>query len=145
MELDNLSKRKKIFMGISFCIGKNTQQDIALNIVSKKGWHKKYSMHFFQFSAYIGWGLLLSLQPPFYPLEAEKKGATPSQYGFVFGIANLAAFIFAPIFGKFGAQIGPKLLYNVGAFTQGFVGVSFGFLKYVQDAAPFLGLSYFLR
>ena len=49
------------------------------------------------------------------------------------------------IFGKFGAQIGPKLLYNMGAFTQGFVGVSFGFLKYVQDAAPFLGLSYFLR
>ena len=87
----------------------------------------------------------MSLQPPFYPLEAEKKGATPSQYGFVFGIANLAAFIFAPIFGKFGAQIGPKLLYNMGAFTQGFVGVSFGFLKYVQDAAPFLGLSYFLR
>ena len=36
--------------------------------------------------AYIGWGLLLSLQPPFYPLEAELKGATPSQYGFVFGI-----------------------------------------------------------
>ncbi len=25
------------------------------------------------------WGLLLSLQPPFYPSEAEKKGATPSQ------------------------------------------------------------------
>ena len=52
------------------------------------------------FTAYIGWGLLLSLQPPFYPSEAEKKGATPSQYGFVFGIANLAAFIFAPIFGQ---------------------------------------------
>ena len=26
LELENLSKRKKIFMGISFCIGKNTQQ-----------------------------------------------------------------------------------------------------------------------
>lgn len=95
--------------------------------------------------AYIGWGLLLSLQPPFYPLEAEKKGATLSQYGFVFGIANLAAFIFAPIFGKFGAQIGPKLLLNLGAFTQGCVGVSFGFLKYVQNTGTFLGLSYFLR
>ena len=57
----------------------------------------------------------------------------------------MAAFIFAPIFGKFGAQIGPKLLYNVGAFTQGCVGVSFGFLKYVESAGPFLGLSYFLR
>ena len=96
-------------------------------------------------SAYIGWGLLLSLQPPFYPSEAEKKGATPSQYGFVFGIANLAAFIFAPIFGRFGSKLGPKLVYNLGAFTQGIVGISFGFLGYIQNAAPFLGLSYFLR
>ena len=38
------------------------------------------------------------------------------QYGFVFGIANLAAFLFAPIFGKFGTRIGPKLLCNSGAY-----------------------------
>ena len=30
-------------------------------------------------AAYVTWGLLISLQPPFYPSEAEKKGATPSQ------------------------------------------------------------------
>ena len=30
-------------------------------------------------SAYCVWGLLISLQPPFYPQEAEKKGASPSQ------------------------------------------------------------------
>ena len=30
-------------------------------------------------SAYFVWGLLISLQPPFYPSEAESKGATPSQ------------------------------------------------------------------
>ena len=30
-------------------------------------------------AAYIVWGILISLQPPFYPLEAEKKGATPHQ------------------------------------------------------------------
>ena len=30
-------------------------------------------------SAYMVWGALISLQPPFYPTEAEKKGATPSQ------------------------------------------------------------------
>ena len=29
--------------------------------------------------AYIVWGALISLQPPFYPTEAEKKGATPAQ------------------------------------------------------------------
>ena len=99
----------------------------------------------FCITAYIGWGLLLSLQPPFYPSEAEKKGATPSQYGFVFGIANLAAFIFAPIFARYGTKIGAKLVYNSGAFIQGFVGISFGFLVYIQSAGAFLGLSYFLR
>ncbi len=79
------------------------------------------------------------MQPPFYPSEAEKKGATPSQvifkilvfvilfflefnfqYGFVFGIAHLAAFLTAPIFGRWGARMGPKLLYNAGAFVQVF-------------------------
>ena len=29
--------------------------------------------------SYIIWGLTVSLTPPFYPGEAEKKGATPSQ------------------------------------------------------------------
>ena len=30
-------------------------------------------------TAYIVWGALISLQPPFYPTEAAKKGASPSQ------------------------------------------------------------------
>ena len=29
--------------------------------------------------SYIVWGASTSLTPPFYPEEAEKKGATPSQ------------------------------------------------------------------
>jgi uncharacterized membrane protein (DUF485 family) len=43
---------------------------------------------------YIALGLLISLQPPFYPSEAEKIGASPAEYGFVFGIANLSLFLF---------------------------------------------------
>ena len=107
--------------------------------------YKEYKKYFILFAASVGWGLLISLQPPFYPSEAEKRGATPSQYGFVFGITNLAAFIFAPIFGANGTQIGPKLLYNCGAFLQGICGLCFGFLAFVQEVAPFLGLSYLLR
>ena len=49
---------------------------------------------FILFPVYIALGLLLSLQPPFYPSEAEAMGATPAEYGFVFGIANLSLFIF---------------------------------------------------
>ena len=97
------------------------------------------------FSAHLGWGLLLGLQAPFYPKEAELKGATKSQYGSVFGTAALAAFIFSTIFGKYGVQLGPKLVYNIGAFSQAFIGISFGFLKYVKDVNTFLGLSYLLR
>ena len=127
-------------------------QDFNFIIILQEFWmeifwicHKIKFLYFSIFSAYIGWGLLLSLQPPFYPSEAEKKGATPSQYGFVFGIANLAAFLFAPFFGRYGSKIGPKILYNFGAFTQGFVGITFGFLVYIENAGAFLGLSYLLR
>ena len=106
-----------------------------------KTFHRTFSI----ISAYLGWGLLLGLQAPFYPKEAELKGATSSQYGSVFGTASLAAFIFSTIFGKFSVKIGPKLVYNIGAFAQAIIGIIFGFLKYVQDLTIFLGLSYLLR
>ena len=67
---------------------------------------------------YISLGLLLSLQPPFYPSEAEKMGATPSEYGFAFGIANLSLFLFSPLFGKYGPMIGTKLCFFLGALLQ---------------------------
>ena len=63
----------------------------------------------------------------------------------MFGIANLAAFISAPIFGVYGTKIGAKLLYNFGAFLQPLCGLAFAFLDYVENTAAFLGLSYLLR
>ena len=66
------------------------------------------------------------------------------QYGWVFGIANLAAFLFAPLCGKFGAKIGVKYLYKIGAFLQASVGFLFGFLVYVDNTIIFLALSYIL-
>ena len=96
-------------------------------------------------SVQVFWGLLFSIQPPFYSSEAEKKGATPAQYGFVFGIIHLAAFIAAPIFGRFGPKLGPKRVYNIGGFSQGAIGIVFGFLHYVDNIGAFLGLSYLLR
>ena len=36
-------------------------------------------MAIFSGGAYLAWGLMFSIQPPFYPKEAEAKGATPSQ------------------------------------------------------------------
>ena len=42
-------------------------------------------------------GLCASLQATFYPIEAELKGATASQFGAVFGIIHLSLFIFGKI------------------------------------------------
>jgi len=96
-------------------------------------------------SVYIALGLLISLQPPFYPSEAELKGAKPSEYGFVFGIANLSLFIFSPIFGKYGSKIGPKICFNCGAVMQGVSGFLFAFLPYCDGVVLFISLSYLLR
>ena len=97
------------------------------------------------FLAFTGWGCLLALQPPLYPLIAEQKGASPSQYGFVFGILNLSALIFAPLFGRFGNKIGSTYLYTMGSFSQGVISILFGLLQYVTSTEVFIGLSYGLR
>ena len=68
-----------------------------------------------------------------------------SKYGFVFGVFNLAAFLGGPIFGRYGGRIGPRVLYMTGGFLQGICGLTFGFLKYVDNVGAFIGLSYFLR
>ena len=68
-----------------------------------------------------------------------------SQYGFVFGIMNLAAFISSAIFGAYGEKIGAKLLYNLSSFLEATCGIAFAFLEYVPNTAAFLGLSYLLR
>ena len=39
---------------------------------------------FFGGTAQIIYGTFISLTPPFYPTEAESRGATPSQVGFVY-------------------------------------------------------------
>jgi len=96
-------------------------------------------------AVYIALGLLISLQPPFFPSEAEKKGATAAEYGFVFGIANLSLFLFSPVFGKYGTQIGPKICFNAGAVLQGVSGFLFAFLPYFDSTAAFIGLAYVLR
>ena len=90
-------------------------------------------------------GLLISLQPTFYPSEAELKGAKPSQYGFVFGITNLALFICGPFFGKYASKIGLKMCFSSGAILQGLSGFMFAFVPQFEDVAMFLALSYFLR
>jgi len=87
----------------------------------------------------------VSLQAPFYPAEAERKGATASQYGLVFGIFELTVFVSSPIFGKYLTRLNPKFLFNIGLFVTGICSILFGILDRVTSAEDFIGLSYMVR
>ena len=87
-----------------------------------------------------GWAIL--------PIKAHTHFYLPTfclQYGFVFGVVNLAAFFSALVLGRFGDRLGAKLLYNTGGLLQRLGGIAFGLLEFVEDADAFIGLSYFLR
>ncbi|XP_029169768.1 MFS-type transporter SLC18B1-like [Nylanderia fulva] len=87
----------------------------------------------------------VSLQAPFYPQEAEKKGASPSEYGLVFGIFELIVFIVSPIYGQNLNRIGPKFLFNGGLLTTGTCAILFGLLDKVDGHYPFIILSFVIR
>lgn len=87
----------------------------------------------------------VSLQAPFYPAEAERKGATATQYGLVFGIFELTVFIVSPIYGRFLNTAGAKLINNLGIFTVSVMCILFGFLDKIGDTTTFITLSFVIR
>ncbi|XP_066598482.1 MFS-type transporter SLC18B1-like [Prorops nasuta] len=89
--------------------------------------------------------ICVSLQAPFYPQEAEKKGASPSEYGLVFGIFELVVFLISPLYGQHLHRIGPKLLFNGGILTTGTCAIMFGLLDKVDGHYPFIILSFLIR
>ncbi|KAA0203699.1 hypothetical protein HAZT_HAZT007212 [Hyalella azteca] len=89
--------------------------------------------------------ICISLQAPFYPAEAEAKGATATQYGFVFGVFELVVFLVSPLYGEFISKIGAKFLFNAGIFITGSTCILFGNLSHVQDTKAFLTLSFIVR
>lgn len=89
--------------------------------------------------------ICVSLQAPFYPQEAEKKGASATEYGLVFGVFELVVFIISPIYGQKLDRIGPKLLFNGGILTTGTSAIFFGLLDRVEGHYPFIILSFTIR
>ncbi|XP_008556075.1 MFS-type transporter SLC18B1-like isoform X1 [Microplitis demolitor] len=89
--------------------------------------------------------ICVSLQAPFYPQEAEKKNASPSEYGLVFGIFELIVFLISPIYGQNLNKIGPKLLLHGGILTTGTCAIFFGLLDKVEGHYPFIILSFVIR
>ncbi|XP_059486360.1 MFS-type transporter SLC18B1-like [Neocloeon triangulifer] len=89
--------------------------------------------------------ICVSLQAPFYPMEAERKGATATEYGLVFGVFELVVFLISPIYGRHLNRIGPKYLFNGGIFTVGTCAILFGLLDRVEGHYPFIVLSFVIR
>lgn len=90
-------------------------------------------------------GAIASLQAPFFPKEAEEKGATPTEYGLIFGAYQLTIFISAPIMGKLVVFITPKFLLNSGILTVGVSCVLFGILDFAPSGVPFVSLAFAVR
>ena len=93
----------------------------------------------------VCWGFMASIMAPFLPVEAEAKGASPSQFGPIFGIIHLALFIISPVMGKVVTRWGLARFFKTGLILISFTSVSFGLLTFVADSSLFLVLAYTLR
>ncbi|ODM97424.1 MFS-type transporter SLC18B1 [Orchesella cincta] len=103
-------------------------------------------MTLFVFSlAYLFSACVTSLQAPFYPAEAERKGASATEYGLVFGIFQLVCFLISPVYGKYLNKFGAKKIFNMGIFTSGISCFFFGFLDRVEGHFLFIFLSFLIR
>ncbi|XP_063223855.1 MFS-type transporter SLC18B1-like [Bacillus rossius redtenbacheri] len=89
--------------------------------------------------------ICVSLQAPFYPHEAESKGAKATEYGLVFGVFELVVFLVSPLYGQHLNRLGPKFLFNAGIFTVGTCAILFGLLDRVNEHYPFIALSFLIR
>ena len=73
------------------------------------------------------------------------RGATPTEYGAVFGIVNLAVCITSLYFSKYGSNHGVKLCLFCGFMTDGLCGLVFSLLIYISSRSLFIGLSLLIR
>ncbi|GFR11191.1 hypothetical protein TNCT_64391 [Trichonephila clavata] len=62
-----------------------------------------------------------SLQALFFPREAELKGATPTQYGFVFNVFELVAIVMSLVYEKLIPKVTPKFFIPSGVLVGGIV------------------------
>ena len=93
----------------------------------------------------IVWGILFSIQLPFFPLEAMKKGASPSDFDPVLGIVHLAEMIASPFVSKLVRRFGLRIIFILGVTLLSVASNTFGFLVFLNNTAEFLVAAYILR
>jgi len=89
--------------------------------------------------------MCVSMQAPFYPREAVKKGLEVWHFGLVFGAFEITVFFVSPIIGANLNRIGVKRTLNVGIGAVGIILIGYGCLGLIQNGKVFLGLSFVLR
>lgn len=87
----------------------------------------------------------VALLPPFYPALAQSKGATATQFGFVFGIFRLTMGLISPVYGKYMEKLGVKYMLTSGVFTTAVTCILMGVLNMVSGSVIFIGLSFAIQ
>ncbi|XP_059556353.1 MFS-type transporter SLC18B1 isoform X4 [Myotis daubentonii] len=79
-------------------------------------------------AASMNFGCMMSysILGPFFPKEAEKKGASNTVIGMIFGCYALFELLASLFFGKYLVQIGAKFMFVSGMFVSGGVTILFG-------------------
>ncbi|KAL3889994.1 hypothetical protein ACJMK2_002303, partial [Sinanodonta woodiana] len=86
-----------------------------------------------------------SLLAPFFPAEAQQKGATPTEVGLVFGVFQLVIFVSSPVFGNFITKIGAKFMFVTGIMVCGSCSILFGNLNAGPDGTVFVVMCFVVR
>ncbi|XP_030303201.1 MFS-type transporter SLC18B1 isoform X6 [Calypte anna] len=86
-----------------------------------------------------------SILGPFFPSEAEKKGASNTVIGMIFGCFALVNVLASLILGKYLTQIGAKFMFVAGMFVSGCVTILFGMLDKVPNGTVFISLCFLVR
>lgn len=87
----------------------------------------------------------VSLQAPFFPKEAEDMGASPTEYGLVFGVYELAIIFVSPLVGKLVGRSSPKLWIQFGLLLTGLMTILFGLLDRAPPGFWFITLAFAIR
>jgi len=89
--------------------------------------------------------MCVSMQAPFYPREAVKKGLEVWHFGLVFGAFEITVFIVSPIIGNHINKLGVKRTLNIGIGLVGVILILYGCLGLLESGKLFLAFSFILR
>ncbi|XP_012965666.1 MFS-type transporter SLC18B1 isoform X1 [Mesocricetus auratus] len=93
----------------------------------------------------LGCMMAYSILGPFFPKEAEKKGASNTMIGMIFGCYALFELLASLVFGKYLVQIGAKFMFIAGMFISGGVTILFGVLDQLPEGPTFIVMCFLVR